>query len=245
MMKSTLKSIFCLSLISLSPLFAATPNRDAIPVQQVFTPEGFNIYENAQIVISGFLPNLCHKSPKIDATVDESKKEINVSATSLIYDPSNPLCPEVILPFTKTVDIGELKTGEYKVFVNKNTEFEVEDKLLVDRTDPVDINRDKIFANVYAIEESTSNENEVILKGYNPSTCYELDSVTVNSDQDGTFTVTPILKQVSEHCTFKMTPLDIPVVLPLSNTFENILVHVKTMDGNSINQVINPVVLKN
>lgn len=220
---------------------AATPAREKIYVQDVYTPEGFNVYENSQVVVTGVLPNLCHKSPKVSKEIKDN--QIKIELTSLVYDQSNPFCPEAVLPFKKTIDLGELKKGDYEVIINDGTDQEKRENLRVDGIDPVNLNPDRIYANVTDIEIDNNDPAHITLKAYNPSTCFEMDKLTINLDQEGTYTVSPVMRQRDEFCAYKMVPFDIDVNLPLQEGDKNILLHVKTMDGDSLNRIINPQVL--
>ncbi len=224
--------------LSLGAVNAATPVRKEIPVQKVYTPEGFNSNENSQIVVTGTLPNLCHKSPLVKKQITD--KEIKIELTSLSYDVTNTYCPEAILPFEKTIDLGELEEGNYNVVINEGTQVQQEEKLIVESADPVNGNENLIYANITDIQISEDDPTAIRLKAYNPSTCFEIDEIKINSDQNGTYTVSPILKQRDEFCAYKMVPFDIDIKLPIQEGDENILLHVKTMDGDSINRIINP-----
>ena len=229
------------SLSTLAAPMPATPIREDILAQNVYTPEGFSTNENAQIIVTGILPNLCHKSPQ--ATKEVSDKTIRINLTSLVYDSSNVFCPEAVLPFDKTIDLGELDEGTYNVIINEGTQNEIQEKLTIDKTDEVNTNPKLIYANVTDIQISNSNAADITLKAYNPSDCFEVDEIIINSDQKGTYTVSPILKQKNDFCAYKMTPFDININLPVQDGDENILLHVKTMDGDSINRIINPQIL--
>lgn len=229
-----------ISISSLAAPMPATPVREEIQAQNVYTPEGFTTQDNAQVIVTGVLPNLCHKSPQVKTEIND--REIKIDLTSLVYDSSNVFCPEAVLPFDKTIDLGELQQGTYNVTINEGTPHERSEKLVIDETNVVDSNPKLIYANITDIEISETGP-DITLKAYNPSDCFEIDEIIINSDQRGTYTVSPIMKQKHDFCTYKMTPLDININLPVQDGDENILLHVKTMDGDSINRIINPQVL--
>src|SRR5690606_16327833 len=153
----------------------------------VYSPKGFDTNDNTEVIVSGFLPNLCHKSPKVSVKV--VGKTIDVKLTSLYYEQTNPFCPEVIVPFVQSVSVGLLDKGEYKVVVNRNTDYERDSKIFISETttDAIDT---YIYANVDYVEKS-DDTTKVVLKGYNPSDCFELAEIrTVSNDKD-TYSVLP------------------------------------------------------
>ena len=57
--------LFTLPLLALSGI----PEEKVIPIEHVYIPSGFDDNDNVEIVITGFLPNLCHKSPSAKVRV--------------------------------------------------------------------------------------------------------------------------------------------------------------------------------
>ena len=101
---------------------ASTPVSMKIPVDNIFSPRGYDTLDSSEVVVEGILPNGCHRIPKTSYTVKGNT--IFIEVTSLVYNQPNTFCPEVILPFIKTVDVGVLPKGKYDVVVNNGTSFE-------------------------------------------------------------------------------------------------------------------------
>lgn len=228
---------FLLTLTALMSVntFAGLPVEKTIAIDQIFTPKGFDSNDTTEIVITGYLPNLCHKSPKI--YVSKDGKNLNLRVTALSYHKTNPFCPQVAVPFTKKVELGVLAEGDYKIVVNKDTQFE--ELAAIEVVEPVDSIIDNyIYANVDYIEDIGDGDYKVTLRGYNPSYCLELDRVEFKSNGENTYSVLPIMKQVNELCPMKLTPFEYEVEIPKDLKVKKILLHVRSMDGSSINRVV-------
>ena len=93
-----------------------------------------------------------------------------------------------------------------------------------------------VYANVDYIE-TTQGSRIALLKGYNPSDCFEFDRVQFISNERDTYSVLPIMKQVREFCPMKMVPFEILVVVPRTLSVEKLLLHVRVMNGKSVNAI--------
>jgi hypothetical protein len=219
-------------LISTS-LLASTPVRKVAPVKNVFSPRGYDSLDSSEIVIRGYLPNACHKVPRVTHSI--IGKNIYVRVTSLFYGQPNTLCPEVIYPFVKTIDLGILNKGKYRVFVNKETPYEKRTVFKV-REPVFGEDRNQIYANVEYIERNFA-ENRIVLYGHNPSSCFVLDKVRVVYNNRRTISVLPRMKKISNFCPMKMVPFKIDVKIDGEGIKSDALIHVRSMYGNSVNTI--------
>lgn len=229
-MKVLLTTLFLL--IGTSAM-AGTPIETAVPVDNIYSPSGFHDHEESEVIITGHLPNLCHKSPKTKVRVVGGEIQINV--TALHYLPSNPFCATVLVPFVETVQVGLLDKGDYSIVVNPGTPFERRGELGIEDYASSAIG-DVIFANVSHVEKTGMNDR-VILKGYNPSDCFELDEISYRHNKKDTYSVYPKMKQVSEFCPRKMIPFSYEFEVPSDLERQKVLLHVKAMDGKSVNTI--------
>ena len=212
---------------------ASTPIDLAVPVDHVYSPTGFDTNDKTEIIISGFLPNLCHKSPKTEIKITGTKVDIKLS--SLYYQPTDYFCPEAIVPFVEVVSLGLLNKGNYEITVNGNTPYETKGEILINDSisNAVD---ERIYARVDYVDKSNGTRT-VELKGYNPSDCFVLDEIKTVSNNKDTLSVLPIMKQVSSFCPRKMVPFSYQYNVPKSLEFEKILLHVRSMEGKSVNSL--------
>lgn len=211
---------------------AGVPTQKVIPVTHVFVPSGFDSNDNSEIIITGFLPNLCHKTPKANAMVTGNK--IDILLTSLYYDESNPFCPEMVVPFTETLELGVLDKGKYEVTVNGKSIYKKEAKLKVNESTSAAID-DFSYAYVEHIDKESARDGHVILKGYNPSDCFELDSIEYISNGKDTYSILPKMKQVRAHCPMKLVPFEYEWKVPSDIDRNEVLLHVRTLEGRSKN----------
>ncbi|MBD66029.1 MAG: hypothetical protein CME62_12535 [Halobacteriovoraceae bacterium] len=215
-------------------LFAGTPIEKMVPVDDVFVPNGFDDNDSTEVIISGFLPNLCHKSPK--SVVKKKENKIEIEVTSLHYHESNPFCPEVIVPFTLSVDLGILKAKLHNLKINSNSQWEKKTQISISHSSTQNID-EFMYANASHVE-LVKGTRKVLIKGYNPSDCLELDRIEYQHNKKNVFSVLPIMKQVREFCPKKLIPFTYEWEVPESLEVSRLLLHVRTMQGRSVNQLI-------
>lgn len=218
-----------------SIVFASTPVEKRVPVDHVYAPKGFDSNDSVEIVVSGVLPNLCHRSPRAIAVVEG--RTIKVEMKSLYYLPSDPFCPEVVVPFIEVVNLGLLEKGDYTVVVNEGQSVKTEGALeIAEATHQTSEADDFVYAGVEYIEKKEGTR-KVQLKGYNPTDCYELDRIQTVANGKDTLAVLPIMKKVREFCPMKMIPFQYEFEVPRKSdlTSDVILLHVRRMEGKSVN----------
>ena len=223
------------TLLSFFVLFAqaGTPVETIVPIDAIFSPVGFDSNDSSEIVVSGWLPNLCHKAPKTDFTVKGNK--IDIKVTALKYDSTNPFCPEMIVPFVKSVEIGVLDKGKYEITVNGKTPYSKKSEIKIDESSSNAID-DFIYANVEYIDQEIGS-NTISLKGYNPSDCLELEEVKFVSNGINAYSILPVMKKVRDFCPMKLVPFTHEVEVPQTLKTSKVLLHVRSMDGNSVNSL--------
>lgn len=212
---------------------ADVPQETIVHVENAYSPRGFDSNDNTEIIIEGYLPNVCHKSPNTVSKVIGKRIEINV--TALKYSPSNPFCPQMIVPFLRPVSIGVLKAGTYSVVVNKGTQFETHSQIEITpaQNETVD---DFLYAHIEFIQ-SIPGTRKIALHGYQPSDCLKFDSIVAFDNGEDTYSILPRMKQISQFCPFKRTPFYVEWEVPKDIQREKVLLHVRKMDGESYNML--------
>ena len=213
--------------------FASTPIERMVPVKHVYSPLGFDNNDRLEVIIEGVLPNLCHRSPMSKVKVEGMK--IKIELTSLYYAESSPFCPKVELPFVETVKIGVMDKGVYQIIVNEGLDHYEKSNIKVSKANSHRID-DFTYAGVDYIEKSTGSK-KIILRGYNPSDCFELEEIKWVSNGKDTLSLLPIVKKVGHHCPLKMVPFEYPFTMPDAIDRDKILLHVRSMDGRSYNSL--------
>jgi hypothetical protein len=226
--------IFLVGMFSIASM-AGTPVAALVPIDHIYVPKGFDSNDNTEIIVEGYLPNLCHRSPTTSVKKVDGKIFVDVKA--LKYDSSNPFCPEVLVPFIESVNLGLMDKGFYDIIVNGSSIFRKESKIFIAESSSNAIDN-HIYANVDYVEKDEDSRT-IKLVGYTPSDCLVLDKIeTVTNDKD-TMAVLPMLKQVSDFCPMKMTPFKYEMEVPKKLKREKILLHVRAMDGKSVNTLFN------
>ena len=221
--------------MAIGVLQAAVPLEVMVPIDHVYSPAGFDSNDNSQVIISGYLPNLCHKAPRSILKIENGKVDIKV--VSLKYDSSNPYCPEMIVPFVEAVDLGVMDKGNYDIVVNGNSIYEQRANLGIAEasSDAVD---EYVYADVEYIDKSVGNRM-VVLKGYNPSDCFVLDDIEVMDNNKDVYSIKPKMKQVSDFCARKMMPFEYEMEVPDKLQADQVLLHVRSIKGRSVNSIYN------
>lgn len=222
-----------IAFLAMGVAVASVPVEVMVPIEDVYSPKGFDSNDNSQIIISGYLPNLCHRAPKSIVKMEEGKVDIKI--VSLKYDPSNPYCPEMIVPFVEAIDLGVMDKGVYDIVVNGKSIFEKRASLQIDEasSDAVD---EYVYAGVEYIEKSAGSRR-VVLKGYNPSDCFVLDEIEVLDNEKDVYSIKPKMKQVSDFCALKMVPFEYDFIVPDKLQADKVLLHVRSVQGKSVNSI--------
>lgn len=224
-------------------LQAKSPVETIVPIEDVFTPIGFDSNDNSEVVISGWLPNLCYKSPKAKLKFIKNKINIEVKALKSKSSICIQTTPEMIVPFIETVDLGVLDPGQYQITVNGSSPYTKNSSILINESSSHAID-DFIYANVHYIEQKIDSQL-ISLKGFNPSDCFVLDEVKFVSNGINTYSVLPLMKKVRDFCPMKLVPFSYDIKVPDELNGPSILLHVRSMDGNSVNTLFLKSNLKN
>lgn len=212
---------------------AAVPVEVMVPIEDVYAPKGFDSNDNSQIIVSGYLPNLCHRAPKSIVKIENNK--IDIQVVSLKYHASNPFCPEMIVPFVEAIDLGVMDKGMYDVVVNGKSIYERNANIQIDEasSDAVD---EHVYAGVEFVEKSAGSR-KVVLKGYNPSDCFVLDDIEILDNEKDVYSILPKMKQISDFCALKMVPFEYDVIVPDKLKSDKVLLHVRSVQGKSVNSI--------
>jgi hypothetical protein len=240
-MKNSLALLVVLATISASiasPRASGDPSTSpiavALPVNHVYAPFGFDSNDNIEVVVKGYLPNLCYRAPNTHVQVADQTIQIQVTA---LY-PSlseHVLCAQVMLPFLEVAQVGVLDQGDYNVVINPSESHPALAAIQISEATSSAIDNN-VYANVTSVEKVPGTRT-VLLKGSNPVNCYGLAQIKYVTNGKDTYSVLPILKQVSPNCENVTTPFTYSWDVPsdLSAIEDEPLLHVRVMNGKSIN----------
>lgn len=223
-----MKKVLCLMLLASISAFA---NVDIIPapVKHVYLPNGFDSNDAVEVIVTGVFSSACFSRNDVKVKVIEDTIDIKITAIS---HEKVRRCPDMVVPFKEVVHVGNLQGGDYKVIVNNK----LEDQLSIAEASSSSID-DDIYAAIEYVEKKSNDE--VVLHGWRYSNCIDIDKVKVISNKKDTLSILPVMKQLSSFCPMKGMPTQYAVKLDLSSLkIKEPLLHVRTMDGKSINSII-------
>lgn len=212
----------------------------------VFVPYGFDNNDNSQVIIEGEFPNTCYRVGPTEVAVDEEKKRITITNQAYFYN--GCFCEFVLVPWTKTVDLGIRSAGDYQIFVRTRTPKDAlrgtlnvaVAKQTADSYGP----DDHLYAPVSdAYMESNQNGApfHLILRGRFMDSCLKLKEVKVIHDTaraPNVVVVLPIAERIEGDCLPDTKPFETKVAVDHPDLKGKVLLHVRTLNGNSLNQVI-------
>lgn len=214
----------------------AQPAVISAPVDHLYIPAGFDSNDSVEVVVTGTFPNPCYSRNDVKVAVTDDVVDIQVSA--IAYETKSfKDCPDLAVPFKEVVTVGNLQGGEYKVKVNSQTRYALEDSLKITEASSNAVD-DYIYAAIDWVERT--GPQEFILHGQRYSNCLVLDHIEVVSNSKDTLSILPVMKRLSDFCPMKMMPTKYPIKIDFSNLkIDRPLLHVRTMDGKSVNTVVN------
>jgi hypothetical protein len=230
------KLIATLALLPVMGMAAPATYEANVPVDHVFTPFGFDSNDNTEVIVTGFLPNLCYKAPKSIVSVKDGK--ISVSVVAIKSQQGLGFCADVIVPFIESINVGVLDKGKYQIAVNEKSSWEKKSNITISEASSNSID-EAVYANVSEVTPSEEGSRKVLLKGYNPSDCFELKEIKIVDNGVDTYSVLPKMKQVKTFCPKKMIPFTYEFEVPQKLEADKVLLHVRVMDGRSVNAFFN------
>jgi len=212
------------------------------PVDKIYIPVNFDDNDNVEVVLQGKFPNSCYKIGQTEAQIDPLSKRVMVRATS--YVSTQELCLQSIVPFIQTVKLGLLPEGHYEVVYEKNRDIKKSLAIARRKTESAD---DFLYATVekaFIDVNFETGKQALKLEGHFPYFfigCMVIKEVRSTRTQDDILLVQPIAEIVdNESCSEQRSDLSFEYTSGLPEPFIGQgLLHVRTMNGNSLNQFLN------
>lgn len=222
-----------LGLLSLSS-FAADQEDVTVSFDDVFVPDGFDSNDKAEVIITGEVPDTCHRYIRGVVTVVNNQITIEMMATKLSGSETN--CISAVIPYMASISLGRLSEGDYTIVINAGAAEQRDAKISVRRPNTNSINN-YTYANVMSVEELPGT-NSILLKGVHPSSCMQLDRVEIiTNEQNDTYSILPIIKAKMPICDQMMTPFSYVIAKPEAFHKKQLL-HVRKIDGTAVNYLI-------
>lgn len=229
--------------------FAMAPQRVQLKVESIFSIEhGFDTNDTLELALWGYLPNSCYQVEKGYAEVDEANKKIYVRMMG--YKREDQLsCLQIVTPYQEIIKVGLLKAGRYEVTVANNANLTKSMTVAEARTEDGD---NHLYAPVDTVAlESISNNNksahnnQLKLEGTYPymlTGCMRVTEVETYVSQENILVVQPKASVFEDQ---DCDPNDIDqynrfeVVKDITAPkIEKLLIHVRTLNGQSLNKFI-------
>lgn len=208
---------------------------------ELFTPVGFDDNDNTQFVIEGFFPNTCYRMGSHTVDINVEKREITVNNQAFFYPES--LCLEVLVPYSRIVNLGVLSAGDYRIqFVGNDGKQVVPMGRVEVVKSPNKGPDDFLYAPVQNsyVNVKANGTAELILSGEYTNTCMEIEQVIVHPSKEKVIVVQPIMKEkdfAAPGCAQMMVPYTKKVDLAEKPT-GRVLVHVRSLNGKSLNNIV-------
>lgn len=241
----TTSILFVASLGFISTVAAAQdgPQLVRAPVDRAFVPLGFDDNDNSEVVIYGHFHNTCYKTGPVTATIDDANQQINIDAKAYLYTGGS--CGQIVFPFTQSVKLGTVKVGTYKINIVETPQADTSTPLVVVKATSPNPD-DYLYATADAADVvKDANGNDMLrLEGTWPYTligCMRMKQVMVKQTPGNVVVVQPVaeLKTSDADCTDQLQTHKYSIDTPLAQNLSvgDYLLHVRVLNGNSINRV--------
>ncbi|MCX6127898.1 MAG: hypothetical protein NTX25_02395 [Proteobacteria bacterium] len=233
-----------LGLSASSALYALDQNPVEVdsPVTKIFVPNGFDDNDNVEVIMHGDFTDTCHQVGRAEASVDEATKTVTVSATSYKYP--GKFCIQSITPFIQTVSLGLVGEGNYKVVYKMDKAVKGDLNVAKRKTESPD---DYLYAtveNAYIDVNFETGKQALKLQGHFPYFfvgCMVMKEVRVSKDPTDVLVVQPLAEIVNtDVCDSQPADRSFEYTSGLPSSFQGEgLLHVRTLNGSSLNRFIN------
>jgi hypothetical protein len=229
-MKSVFKTLIAASLLTLSlAAFAEElPQTVNTAFKKAYAADGFDTNDNVQIVAEGLFANTCYRYAKAKVQVDHLNKKIILTPLAYKY---KGVCRMMVVEYNREIEIGILKEGTYKIVQGKNAQQIGEISVHASQTADAD---DYVYA---SISQAYYKPGFVTLTGNLSLSCMKLAEVKTDIQPD-VFVLQPIVEiDKTVPCTEGNYPIEVNVSTAGLKS-GRYLVHVRSMNGNAVNNLI-------
>jgi len=227
--------------------------REEIPVSALFAPyQGFDDNDQVQVVVHGTLPNACFSLADSFSELQGDLRTILVQQFAVrridgicAEGATLPVHLQMTVPFTREISIGRLKAGKYNLqYLSEKTSQRELRPMLIERAPvaTIDSMPYAVISNATVSDVVlSSQETEVVLSGVLNSSCVELNpEVTIERDRD-VIVLLPTVKYTDDVvCSQMLVPFRLKVSLGKLQDGDYLL-HVRSMNGESVSRVIHSV----
>jgi len=237
----------------LSPMVSPSKKVSLVNVlpSKVFAPTGFDDNDKVQVVLYGQYPNTCYKAGPVEHTIDPQNPN-KIIITPKAYVVKSGWCLPVLVQYTQVVNLEILDKGNYELNVKgQASEAPLQGSLTIaeayEETSP-DNNPhpsdDYFYAPVTEVSINTDGSIKeqpisFTIRGIFPYDCMKLKEVKIIRKNPQILEVLPIMQNVPQGtvCSAQIKPFEETIKLD-ENLTGTALIHVRALNGNSLNRVI-------
>jgi hypothetical protein len=211
----------------------SSPARVPTSFSKLYAPGGFDSNDHVQIVGEGMFRNTCYRHADTTVRLDEASKRIYLGPVAYEY---GGLCLQLILPFERVLDVGILSPGKWEVFQGSEEKKLGEVSIRPATTDSAD---DFLYAPVsQAFLQQKGSVTEVLLSGEFSNDCLSVEQVRTTIEAN-VIVLQPISK-IENRNNCKNGKFAFAKTVVLKNvTAGRYLLHVRSLNGNAINSLVN------
>ena len=206
--------------------------------RHVFVPPGFDNNDSSEIVVRGEFRDTCYQVGPSRVRVDAEGRRIVIENQAYHYDAF--LCMMVLVPYTKTIPVGILDEGTYAIQFAGDSGSARELGSITIHPSANGGQDDFVYAPVEELRVDRGElgqPHSLTLSGTFTDTCMDLADVKVMTRTADVVEVLPIVKFAGEGCKAEKRSFTRTVWLPGTIRGER-LIHVRALDGQSINRVV-------
>lgn len=205
-----------------------------VQIDKTIVPNGFDTHERAQFAVFGLLHNSCMQIGPTALKINPDTKTIEVQQQA--YYLEGVLCEQISLPYYQIVNVGPLSGGSYRIL-----DYSTGQKIgvfFIDREIKV-LPTSESYAPLTHFEVVLPRNGApyAVLMGKDLGDCWNFERVNIKYD-DESIVLDPIVRYLQKNnCTVQNRTFTKNI--PLKNGLKGIyLLHVRTLDGIGLNQVI-------
>jgi|GEM_PF-434874 len=196
----------------------------------LFSPEGFDDNDGAQLVIDGYLPDDCHRVLPPAVSVDFTSYSINVQPQARFFAVD---CDLFQIPFSQVIDLGALPKGQWRV---KSPGIEDQTLTITEATNAGP--DDHLYVPLDGVHVSVRPDLQKItatLAGRFTNTCMMWETIQI-VDTGDTVQLLPIMRmQNRPDCRPRLTYFDdVTVEIPWRGPGRYLL-HSRSLNGQAVN----------
>ena len=231
-----------------SNLALSAPSNITSPIKKIYIPNGFDSNDNVQVVMSGIFPNSCYKTGSTGSSVDLQTNTVLVWAKSYDYSGAH-ICTQALVPFLQEVNVGILPPGTYKVKFAGDPS--ISNTLTVDphRIESPDdylyapvTNAMVLDAEIKSDESDNYLRKTLTLSGKFPYLfvgCLIMKEVIIRNTPNDVLVAMPVAEEIDDERCGQPGTHDFKVDVPINEVLTgDVLLHVRVMNGHSLNQVL-------